>query len=178
MAKYKSEVKNNAMLLYAEGNSLQEVADEIGCHHNTVIGWKTANDPQDWETFKEVIVAEKAKAAIVEVRKKTAESVSNQLDDTLLLRRLAKRLLIGLIKDLVDGNRKVSEATVKMVRDLERTFNGIQQQQNACFDLPTHRLQVAGAKSPFAMSDKDLRKMPNSELMRMITNINTSDEGE
>ena len=59
MSKFKANTRNEAMLMYADGLTLEEIGNKIGCSKMTIFQWKQANDPADWEMVKEAAKGER-----------------------------------------------------------------------------------------------------------------------
>lgn len=177
MAKFKKEVKHNALNLYAEGVEIGEIAKRIGCHRNTIDQWRAQNDPADWEAYKAAADSERMEAALAEIRKKAAETTRNQLEDSIDLRSVTKFSLLDIAKRIKADKLTVDKETVGMLRDIERIFNGVQQQQNTIFDLPTHRVKIDNeTRSTLAVNQKDIKDMSNQELMSLIFGLNAEDK--
>ena len=80
--KFSSEDKHTAMVAYAEGKILREIADSLGCHLMTVFGWKKRDEPQNWEQYRELAIREKNQVAVAEARRNFAQTLKTWQDNS------------------------------------------------------------------------------------------------
>jgi hypothetical protein len=182
------------MLLYSEGMALQAIAAEIGCAYNTIVGWKSANSPQDWMLYKEIAARERTEMAIADVRRRFAETLKSWQDNASNVTTAANFLLRKIIAELkkIEEQSKTTEndpkakpqkikpETVDMIFKLAKTFKIAQEQQLALFGLPNVRVSSGVASSPMsqAITDKDIDKMSERELLMLVLELNAGDENE
>ena len=176
MAKFKKEVKHEALNLYAEGVKIVEIDERIGCSTQTIDYWRAAKDPMDWDVYRAAADNERIKAALAEIRKKASETVRKQLERSIDLGNVSEAALIDIARRIKSGDLVIDKETTGMLKDIERIFFGVQSQQNSIFDFPTHRIKIDEAtKSPLSVDSGDLRKMSKSEIMALLFDLNADD---
>lgn len=164
-------VRTECMTMWASGLSLREIARRKKVGMTTLQRWKGSHSPDNWETYRDVIIREVQDSAITGVRKEFAGMISEELDDVKRLRTLARQLIGSFATRLKSDKFKLSEAETRTLRHLAYTLSQVQQQTRRIFGLPTHRIEADSTAPPLAIfldDDADIDDLSNKELVALL----------
>ena len=175
MSRYDKASKHEAMVLYASGVPIVEIAKRLGCHFNTVDMWRAKDDPSNWEAFKATAEDERKKVSLDQIRSQASEIIKNQLEDSIDLRSVAKAALVDIARRINKGELVIDTKATGMIRDLERVLFGVQQQQASIFNIPTShvkseidiKLDLSNVSSSDLKKIKSLSPEQRRELLKI-----------
>lgn len=115
-------VKYDAMMMWARGEQLTDVAEILDLPHKTLKNWKQQNIPESWFRFRQKLVKEATAAALQEIRIAAAQEVRNHWTDLTqtrrILRQIADNLEIGLEIEMAKAQAKAELAAADRGEDL------------------------------------------------------------
>ena len=178
--------RNECMIMWSEGMSLREIADLKGISLATVFRWKRSHSPENWESFRSVVIREAQDEAITRVRKEFAGIISEELDDVKILRVLARKLMkffADKIEALDQNGKKkfkLSETEARTLRNITSTLTQIQQQTRRIYGLPTHTIETdTTAETLIGVLEEnvDLDNMPDKDIAALLGEQLNSEPG-